>query len=1036
MQKLKYWQSKDQLEKPEEFAANQHVEFEHNLADELSNESLESTTASRRDFLKLMGFSLGAATLAASCEIPVKKAIPWAIKPEEIVPGIANYYASCYAEAGEFCSILVKTREGRPIKIEGNKASSVNKGKSSARVQASILSLYDNNRVQNPTIAGKASDWTTVDKEITGTLNSGSNVLLISNTVMSPTFTTAIEDWQKKFPNTKHVMYDANSCSGLLDACQKAFGKRALPSFRFGKADVVVSFNADFLGTWISPVEFAADYASKRRPSLDNMQMSRHYQVESGLSLTGSNADERLVIKPSEEGKYVKELYNAVNGGSSSNTTIQKIAADLLANKGKSLVVSGSNDTDVQSVILAINSVLGNIGTTVDTGLWSFQRQGNDTETKNAIAEANSGKYDAIMVYNCNPVYDLPYGENVASALQKAKVSVSFNSHADETSTLCKYHTPDNHYLESWGDANPKDGLYYTQQPTIQPLFNTRQALSSLLVWMAHPILDKAKADKAAIDSIKPTSATLNRKSSDVAYEYIKSTWLRYTTEAEFENALRTGASEGAPMQPGGGAYSSAALSEALGKIGNTNAAGTELFVYEKVSIGDGRFQNNPWLQEMPDPTTRAAWDNYATINVHEAEEKKLKLGDVIEINANGKSFKLPVYPQYGQAKGTIGVALGFGRTKGVMKGYGDAGVSVYPCIKNGMHYAEASYKATGEHHDLACVQDHHTLHIEHDAKKPKKTGFAYLNSEDAADLADKAALKERTIIREFNLAEYKESSEKLKEKVAEINDYNKKGTIYKPYDYSQGNHWGMAIDLSACTGCGACTVACMSENNVPVVGKKEVLRKHEMTWIRIDRYFYGDPENPKTVYQPMMCQHCNNAPCENVCPVNATNHSAEGLNQMAYNRCIGTRYCANNCPYKVRRFNWLDYTTADVWGKGNDASIANMAENLTRMVLNPDVTVRSRGVIEKCSFCVQRLQLGKLEAKKQGRKLKDGDIDVACASVCPTGAITFGNLNDKEAAVTKAVQSERSYRVLEDFYTESNVTYLAKVHNAKEKLS
>lgn len=1035
MQKLKYWQSKDQLEQPENFAANQNVEFDHNLAEELSNESLANTTSTRRDFLKLMGFSLGAATLAASCEIPVKKAIPWAIKPEEITPGIANYYASCYAEAGEFCSILVKTREGRPIKIEGNKASSINKGATSARTQASILSLYDNNRIQGPKISGNSSDWSTVDKEISSALNPTSNILIISNTLLSPSLQTAIEDWTKKYPNTKHVMYDANSCSGLLDACKSSFGKRALPSFRFAKADVIVSFNADFLGTWISPVEFAADYASKRRPSLDNMTMSRHYQIEAGLSLTGSNADERMLIKPSEEGKYVKELYNAISGGNSSNTTIQKIANDLLSNKGKSLVISGSNDANIQNVILAINNILGNIGNTLDTSVMSFQRQGDDNLTKNAIVEANSGKYDAIFVYNCNPVYDLAYGENVASALKKAKISVSFNSHADETTVLCKYQTPDNHYLESWGDANPKDGLYYTQQPTIQPLFNTRQTLSSLLIWMNHAIVDKSKADKIAIDSIKPNSATLNRFSTDIAYEFIKSTWLNYVSESEFENTLRTGVSEGAPMQSGG-SYSNVALASALSNIGNSSTGSTELFIYEKVNMGDGRFQNNPWLQEMPDPTTRASWDNYATINIQEADEKNLKLGDVIEINANGKSFKLPVYPQYGQAKGTIGVALGYGRTKGIMKGYGDMGVSVYPLIRNGLFYTEASYKATGEKYTLACVQDHHTLHIDHDPKKPKKTGFSYLKSEDAADLSDKAALKERTIIHEFNLAGYKASTEKLKEKVKEINDYNKEGTLYTPYDYTQGNHWGMTIDLSACTGCAACTVACMSENNVPVVGKKEVVRKHEMTWIRIDRYFYGNAENPKTVYQPMMCQHCNNAPCENVCPVNATNHSSEGLNQMAYNRCIGTRYCANNCPYKVRRFNWLDYTTADVWGKGNNADIANMGDNLTRMVLNPDVTVRSRGVIEKCSFCVQRLQLGKLEAKKQGRKLKDGDVTVACATACPTGAITFGNLNDKEAGVSKLVHSERSYRVLEEFYTESNVTYLAKVHNANEKLS
>lgn len=1027
-QNIQYWQSKEQFDNPQAFVEQNNTEFSNGgIIQELTDENLSNSQSTRRDFLKLMGFSIGAATLAASCEIPVKKAIPYAIKPEEIVPGIANYYASTYVNGGEACSVIVKTREGRPIKIEGNKASSVTRGGTSARVQASILSLYDNNRTQSPEIDGKKVDWSSLDNTITNKLNTlgaSANIAIVSNSINSPTTKGVIEAFKTKFTNTRHIQYDGISYSGLLDACQSAFGKRALPSYNFADANIIVSFDADFLGTWISPIEYASDYAKNRKPSMDKQTMSRHYQIESGMSLTGSNADERIQIKPSEQANYVKALYSAVTGvGSAGNAKLDAIAKDLLSNKGESLVVCGSNDASVQSTVLAINNALGNVGSTVQTSRMSLQYVGDD-KALNALADdMNAGKVDAVIVYNCNPVYDSYVGGKFANGLKKVNVSVAFNSHKDETASLCKYLAPDNHYLESWGDAEIKEGVYSVIQPVIQPVFNTRQAQASLLTWMNHPVLADSKRIKSAEDSVKTTTATLSRESTDIYYLALKNNWDKMagtSWNALLSNGVFEIASGGSKSYSGAGILSG----------GSSNGGGVELFAYEKVNMGDGRFQTNPWLQEMPDPVTRSTWDNYFTLNIHEAEEKGLKMGDVIEISANGKKAKLPVMPVWGQAKGTVGIAYGYGRKKGVVKGYGDNGVSAIELVGNNGFVSNISFAKTGECYTLACVQDHHTLHIEHDPKKAKKTGFAYLKSEDAADLADKAALKERTVIREFNLKGYKESSEKLQDKIKEMKELNTEGTIYKQIDYSQGNHWGMAVDLSACTGCGACTVACMSENNVPVVGKNEINRKHEMTWIRIDRYFYGNPENPKTVYQPMMCQHCNNAPCENVCPVNATNHSAEGLNQMAYNRCIGTRYCANNCPYKVRRFNWLDYTTADVWGKGNDMDVANMADSLTRMVLNPDVTVRSRGVIEKCTFCVQRIQAGKLEAKKQGRKIKDGDIVTACASACPTGAITFGNLNDKKSAVHSLTNSERSYRVLEEFYTESNVTYLAKIHN------
>lgn len=1047
------WIGEKDLTRDPDFIAIASQEFaDENLLETLGDEkvatNLEST---RRDFLKYLGFGLGAATLAASCEVPVKRAIPYVIKPDEIVPGIANYYATSYVKGGDFCSVLVKTREGRPIKIEGNSLSSITKGGTSARAQAMVLDLYDLNRQRHPSVKGEEVSWDDLDKAIQGKLASASNIRIISNTVMSPSAKAAMAEFTAKYANTEVVVYDPVSSSALLDANEESFGQRVIPNYRFDKADVIVSFNADFLGTWISPVEYATQYASKRKiKDVKNPVMSRHIQVESHMSLTGSNADNRIMVKPSEQGAAIIALYNAVTGGGLSGpalndkakSAIDKIALDLKAAKGKSLVLCGTNNVSEQILVNAINHQLGNIGETVDFSHASMQRQGSDADLQKLVGEMNAGSVDVLIVNQANPAYDTAYGSKFADAMAKVGTTIAACYDHNETSSLCEYNAPVNHILESWGDVEPKKGLISTIQPTIAPLFSTRQAEASMLVW----------AD----------SANYNAESEQPYMDYVQSVWekavfpaqSKYLTFNSFrDNLLHDGVMS---LPDDTEVFYNGNASVAASGVTKPAASELEVVLFETVNIGNGQFASNPWLMEMPDPITRCSWGNYLAVPVGFDGVRtmvglnNLKDGDLVDVTIGENTYNVPVIQQFGQMPGTVGLALGYGRTAAGKCGT-DVGVNVNPCIT--MAGAYPNYFApsaivsnkVGEEKHFSCVQYHHTMGV---TGTDKKTGET-INADEAAlvfasyglvDQGYQGALTDRSIIYNSNVKNLSENLEHLHEKRHEAQHLNDQ-QIYAGYDdlYEAGHHWGMHVDLNACIGCGACTVACMAENNVPVVGKKEVTRHHEMTWLRIDRYYYGDLENPNTVYQPMMCQHCDNAPCENVCPVNATNHSSEGLNQMAYNRCVGTRYCANNCPFKVRRFNWLDYTTADIFPanqpslNGEDQPFGS--DNLTRMVLNPDVTVRSRGVIEKCSFCVQRIQEGKLTAKKEGRRLIDSDVKTACQTSCPTGAITFGDMNNKKGALSKKLESPLNYIVLEEVNVRSSVNYTIKVNNRDESL-
>lgn len=1050
MDKKSIWIGEKDLVQDPDFLQSSQEEFGTANALENSEAALDSN-ANRRDFLKFLGFGLGAATVAAGCDIPVKRAIPYVVKPDEIVPGVATYYASSYVSGGDYCPILVKTREGRPIKIEGNDLSSLTKGGTSARVQASVLSLYDTNRYRNPLKkdGGNWQDiaWSQLDSEVKEALSEASNIKLLSNTILSPTAKKAIDDFKSVYANTEHVTYDPVSSAAILEGNKMSFGQAMVPSYHFDKADVIVSFNADFLGTWISPVEFARDYSKNRVIDADKPSMSRHIQVESHMSMTGSNADERILVKPSEIGQAISYLYGKINGevgGASINdkakAALDKLADELVSAGSHALIVSGSNNPYEQVLINHMNYTLGAYGTTITTADASMQRQGNEKDLDALINEMNGGRVDAVLFIDANPAYDSVSAAQFAEALSKVGTKISMHYQPNETSVLCDYVAPTHHFLESWGDVEAKKGHYSLVQPVISPLFSTRQCEQSLLTWAGS---DKLGSDDQPYLTYLKSNWEENMFSSQSEYLSFQSYW---------DSALHDGLYQ---------AYVSGATPDFIGdlrlassKVSQASNSELEIVFFETVNMGNGQYSSNPWLQEMPDPVARTSWGNYLAIPVEFDGKKRFKGlngledGDIAELTIGDQSFRLPVIKQFGMAPGTLALALGYGREEAGKCGSG-VGVNVNPCLTKmegltqyyNTEVSLSNKKGTEEYY--SSVQYHHTFGV-----TAEKDG--QIINADEADLGKaygatgyQGSLTERSVMFTTTLKELDKSLEHKAERRAEYEHLNE-NTLY-PFEkyseekYEQGHHWGMHVDLNACIGCNACTVACIAENNVPVVGKKEVSRHHEMTWLRIDRYYFGSAENPNVVYQPMMCQHCDNAPCENVCPVNATNHSSEGLNQMAYNRCVGTRYCANNCPYKVRRFNWLDYTTADIF-PGNQPTLNGEdlpfgADNLTRMVLNPDVTVRVRGVIEKCSFCVQRIQEGKLAAKSEGRKLMDSDVRTACQTACPTGAITFGDRNNKKGELSKKFNNPLNFISLEEVNVRSSVNYTMKVVNREDSL-
>lgn len=1017
-----YWKGLEQLENTPDFQQRASKEFPEYLP--ISGD--DNQEPSRRDFLKMMGFGVAAVSLAA-CEAPVRKAIPYVNKPVDVDPGIPNYYASSYAVGNDVESVVVKTREGRPIKVEGNDLAKYNMGGTSSQIESSVLSLYDTERLQNPKISGEDTDWATIDGRIKTELaaNAGKTVL-VSYSNCSPSTSRAIAELSKKYGEVVHVQYDPVSFSGILDAYEMASGVRAMPMHDFSKAKTIVSMGADFLGGWPNHVLFNKQFAKSRKLGPDKKEMSRLYAFESNLSLTGSNADYRQPIKPSEQGTYISSLYNLIakkagvptvaSSKLQDTSILQKAANDLWKAKGNALLVSGSNDVNVQLMVIAINELLGSFGNTIDLSKSLNTRKGDDKAFAKLVADVKAGGVGAVIFYNCNPGYDHVKGAELVSSLGKVKTTISTSDRMDETSSAVKYITPDHHYLESWNDFESVSGYLTLSQPTINNIFNTRQAQESFLTW-------------AGIETSY--------------FDFIKAGWSSFSSDLSFwDKTLQDGVYETDAAVPAALAgFDVAAVASKL----KPASSGMELALYTNYSVGDGVQANNPWLQEMPDPITKACWDNYFTVSPREAREKgwKVKDGDmdykVATLTVNGKSVTAPVIPQPGQAYGTVGLALGYGRTKAGKVADG-VGVNAYPMI------------ASSANGSLAYTTAGVSLEVSEEVVKVAQTQTSQTYA------------GRNTVIQETVLGAYQKDPQAGRHfpKISLASGDKVKPyavSLWKGHEYAN-HHWGMMVDLNSCTGCGSCTIACQTENNIPVVGKQEVLNRREMHWIRIDRYYSSREEsaitesdldsnivskaevaadNPEVTFQPMMCQQCNNAPCETVCPVAATTHSSEGLNQMTYNRCIGTRYCANNCPYKVRRFNWFKYHDNKQFDK-------NMAMNndLGKMVLNPDVTVRARGVMEKCTFCVQRIQAGKLEAKKDGRRPDDGDVSTACAKSCPSDALVFGDMKDPNSNISKALkiktsktsveaQEDRAYHVLEELRVMPNIWYLTKVRNKDE---
>jgi MoCo/4Fe-4S cofactor protein with predicted Tat translocation signal len=1050
-----YWTALDALHGTPEHQEAVANEFAPTAtAEELidGGEHAESGTK-RRDFLKFMGFSVGAATLAA-CETPVTRSVPYLNKPEEITPGVPNWYASTYFDGVDFASILVKTREGRPIKVIGNKKSSVSLGGVNARINSSVLSLYDSGRAKGPLKGGEEATWNEVDREVIVGLKKaaaeGKQILLLTETIISPTTKKAVADFAAAFEGVKHVTFDSLSYSGVLAANEESFGVRALADYHFDKAEVVVSFGSDFLSATPNSNANAARYAKMRKPKKG--KMSRHFQFEANMSLTGSNADLRVAQKPSESIASLVALYNKVASATGASTVsggtdspeLSKAAAELIAAKGKGIVISDSNNKAEQVLVNAINSLLGNIGATIDLTNPLLLRQGDDAQMAALVADMNAGKVGALLIHGVNPSYSYFDAEKFNNGLAKVGLTVSFADRLDETAANVGILAPDHHYLESWNDSEPKAGQLSLTQPTIHPLFKTRQWQESLLKWSGN-------------DVDYYTYLRENWKGS-IYSSSVNPVFSSFFNTALFEGVYESSAKEPASIAFAGDVNAAvAALPKYSGDF--------ELQLYVKAGAGDGSQANNPWLQELPDPVSRVTWDNYLTMSPTQMKElgySRLERGDFMadmaEVTANGVTVKVPVYPSPGQKYGTVGLAVGYGRTAAGKSGNG-VGVNAFPLAKGGSFaVGGVTVSKTGEKYEIAQLQSHHTL-MGRDSIVKETTFAEYLK--------DSKAGNPRV---EFYLSSAPSAARKI---AAKENGHGHGHGDHKHDDHSHGDHghenhmvgaadanlwedhpitsghrWGMAIDLNKCIGCGACVTACGAENNVPVVGKEEVRRGRDMHWLRIDRYYTSDmtedrahaegigaidkftameaaAEAPRVAYQPVMCQHCNHAPCETVCPVAATTHSNEGLNQMTYNRCIGTRYCANNCPYKVRRFNWFQY-----YGGSKDFSANPANDELGRMVLNPDVVVRDRGVMEKCSFCVQGIQAAKLKAKKAGRKVQDDDLQIACAEACPTHAIAFGDLNDSESRVAGKAKDERSYHLLEEVGVQPNVYYMTKVRN------
>ncbi|WP_185868544.1 4Fe-4S dicluster domain-containing protein [Blattabacterium cuenoti] len=966
------------------------------------NESIKTllnVESSRRDFLKWIGYSTASVTLS-SCKGPVIKSIPYIVKPEEITPGVPTYYASTMMDAFDMSSVLVKTREGRPIKIEPNLLSK-NWNTTSARIQSSLLLLYNEEKFKHPYINGKKTNWKKVDNYIIKQLNilnkRKKEIVFLSHSLPSFTTKKLFKDFQKVYPYSKWIVYDSISYSNALDASKKVFDIRAFPSFDLQDIELIISFDADFLGDW-SPENMGKNYVKNKTPE---KSMIRHIQIESNMTITGANSDIRIVKKPSYIKKMLIELYNSIFFNvNTEDQEVNKILSLIKEKKSKS-VIFADGDQESYEISFLINKKINSNSLKHDNFI--FLKESNDLECKEFINSLKEGKIGGIFLNDINPVYSLPLSMDIKKYLKNIPLNVSFSITKNETNQYSKIIAPIPHWLESWGDTHPSSNYYTLMQPAIQQIFDTRQMQDSLIIW-----------------------GKMNIKNY---YEYLKKNWTKYiipnSNVSSFNQALFYGflLKNKSKKKDNKKDKKNNNQQYILHKKNNKNNNAFELKLYTKISMGDGYQWNNPWLQELPDPITRTTWENYLTISFFDAKRKNIKNWQTTDGSLHGNCVNLfldrklifrniPVLIQPGQAEGCIGLAFGYGQKIGKLS-HVCSGFNAYKIYEN-----------------FCIVQKN--IEIE---KTKKEYQFSCIQLQN--DLIG------RNIVKEVNLKHFltnrKEICNENEEHQDLLNELKKLSIWGEKKEKKTGHHFNLSIDLNACIGCGSCIISCHSENNVPIVGKEEITKSRDMHWVRVDRYYSVNHNkkknlkeidsfyrNPKVSFQPIMCQHCEYAPCETVCPVGATSHSKQGQNMMTYNRCIGTRYCANNCPYKVRRFNWFNYSN-------NKKFDFNMNNSLGKMVLNPDVVIRTRGVMEKCSLCIQRTQYTIVNAKKENRKVEDHEFETACSISCPTKAITFGDINDKSSEIYGKINDKRSYKLLDFLGIKPNVSYLIKVRNNDE---
>jgi len=974
-----YWRSLAQIEDLPEYRTALEREFP-----EGASELPDGIT--RRDMMLLLGASLSLAGFAG-CRRPVEEIVPYVAAPEDVVPGIPRYYATTMPFRRSAYGLIVESHEGRPTKIEGNPAHPSTLGASSVRVQASVLNLYDPDRSQSITLKGAPKSWNdfvTAWGELSKVhaADGGARLAVLSESFSSPTLARLVSELRTRFPKLQWATYDAVSDENRLAGLRQATGRDVDLMLRIDRASVILCLDADPLLTDPETIRYARGFADGRRAGASGGAMNRLYAVEGVYSLTGAMADHRLRLDSRQIAAFLAALAARLGAPGASSPTgvdvsgvdprwIDAVAKDLLANRGKGLIVAGERQpAGVHAGVCALNAHLGNAGKTVSYYETKDAALPTVSSLTSLVSAMSGGAVETLVILGGNPVFDAPADLDFASAMAKVPHTIALGHMVDETSSGAEWHIPGAHYLESWGDARAVGGTLSIVQPLILPLFGGRTPVEVLGLMVG--------------DKDRP------------GYDIVRDTWKPILGESEFDKkwnrVLHDGLLAGSELTEVVPDVKGATFANLASVAGS--ASGLEIVFVPSPSLHDGRFANDGWLQELPDPLTKLTWDNPALLSPKTAETQGLVNGDVVRVDCAGRSLELPIWILPGMADSVVALTLGYGRQRAGRVGSGvgfdtfKVRASKAPGFDSG-----ATLAKLGRKHPLSATQDH-------------------------------GSMEGRPLVRESTVAELR-SEKKEEARPGALGVFEQEPehfSLWKEHTYDQGHQWGMTIDLNACIGCNACMVACQSENNVPVVGKVQVAKAREMHWIRVDRYFSGEASgNPEIVFQPVPCMQCEDAPCEQVCPVAATVHDKEGLNVMVYNRCIGTRYCSNNCPYKVRRFNFFNFTKD--------------TPNILKLAMNPDVTVRARGVMEKCSYCTQRINRAKIDTKLAGRELRDGDVKTACQQACPAAAIEFGDLRDKSSRVAKAKADPRNYALLEELNTKPRTTYLAKVRNPNPDL-